>query len=388
MNNYTTFEECYSLIPGGPKNLVISWQFAGVSSWEGEIKDMIIKLDETIIDKIPKHEDIIKGKEIVLPDGRILCIKLKSVKGDSLKIALSVFLNSHELNFDGSMIKPTKLNIEKNALSDAENDLLDTLSEDKFFDTACNAYIEGKYDFARKLFQRQVDISPQTDESKISQAQLFFLKKNPPTTNYTAIIWGSAIVQFIFKKNTNGVIYADNIILLCLFVVSIQSIYWIYYSFRWPCVFRVMQTHRSAIAWLIYVGLSTLIVAILELTHVININDMYIQNSPISSNNQALLMLIIGFIILLAAYFAIKAPPLWCMLILFIVTIIWTYDTGNVLSVVFLSFVTSSVKIEIPMYASALLHMIALNSITKGIGACRGLRVLSAVSQRSSPDEA
>ena len=149
-----------------------------------------------------------------------------------------------------------------------------------------------------------------------------------------------------------------------------------------------MQTHRSAIAWLIYVGLSTLIVAILELTHVININDMYIQNSPIRSNNQALLMLIIGFIILLAAYFAIKAPPLWCMLILFIVTIIWTYDTGNVLSVVFLSFVTSSVKIEIPMYASALLHMIALNSITKGIGACRGLRVLSAVSQRSSPDEA
>lgn len=88
--------------------------------------------------------------------------------------------------------------------------------------------------------------------------------------------------------------------------------------------------------------------------------------------------LAIGLIVLLTAYLTAKVPPLFGIFILLIATIIWTYDTGYVLSSVVLSFVSSEVKVGIPMYASAILHLIALKSIIQGIGACRVMAVMNA----------
>ncbi len=183
-------EEYYSLDLGGPKNLVISW--------EGEGRDMIIILDNNIISEIPNHKDIMDGKEIILPDGRTLGIKLNAGTWNSSKLTLSVFLDCYKLNYDGSILKSKKSDIKNNITSNIKNniasdvkhdniistpddDLLAEIKEEKIFETACNYYIQGKYDLAKNLFQRKIDINHQSDEAITSQAQLFFLKTTPYT---------------------------------------------------------------------------------------------------------------------------------------------------------------------------------------------------------------
>ncbi|PZN83007.1 MAG: hypothetical protein DM484_05515 [Candidatus Methylumidiphilus alinenensis] len=345
--------EYYSLTLGDPEILAIYW--------EGEGNDIIIKLDNNIIEEIPNHKEIMNGKEIILPDGRRLCVKLNLGTWDPEKLTLSVFLDSQKLD-----VKKDYTNLDFEKLT--ENSLLNEINEENIFKTACETYIQGKYDIARKLFQKQVDINNNSDEAIISKAQLYFIKSNPQNTIYY-LSWFWCLVLFnYFINHDAGFIF---------FAVIIQSIFWIYCSFRWPSVFQAKKTLSVAIGWLWFIGLSTTIIGILELSHITNINNTYITNSTPSDTNENLVTLGFGFIMLLLAYLTAKTTYLQGIYILFIATIIWTYDSASVLQLLALSFISSDVKLGIPIYGSALVHIVALKSIIQGIGACRGLAVLS-----------
>lgn len=93
-------EEFYSISPNGPRKLAISWN--------GEGRDMIIKLEDKILATIPNKKEIMAGQEIILPDGVVLSVKLVPDFWNSSKLTPSITIDSKTLNPDGTVNFPKK----------------------------------------------------------------------------------------------------------------------------------------------------------------------------------------------------------------------------------------------------------------------------------------
>ncbi|EGV16142.1 tol-pal system YbgF family protein [Thiocapsa marina] len=239
------------------------------------------------------------------------------------------------------------------------------------FEKACGKYAEGNYDEARRLFREQVDEKPDSDLGKAAKVQLRFLGANPLPW---LPVWPIALIGILFFSNApRGVYLAPSIPDLYrlgpYWVVGILTLYWLIHSFVWPTVFDASQRFASAVGWLWFIGISTLIIGLLEAAQIIALLDL--------AQEDVVYIIATGAVVLLVALAAGRAPPLVGLMILIFASLAWAVDTALVLSIVAVSFVSSHVAVEPVFYGWAVVHLIALSSLLRGVGGARALYALS-----------
>lgn len=251
--------------------------------------------------------------------------------------------------------------------------------ENKSFIDGYAFYRQGKFNEAKICFQNQIDNYPNSSEAKVSQAQLCFMSAIPPSSNF-AVITLAMFVSFVFRDKPTSF---DSALELADFIaygaIGVITIYWIYYSFRWPNVFEARARLGSAIAWLWFIGFSTVIIGILEASNVIDVGRTFLPNAPNREASDTAVMLVAGFILAIMAYMTTKISPFIDMIILFLASIIWAADTASMLSIVVFAQWVPTLKLGVPIYTSSILHLIALNAVIKGIGSSRALDCLGKV---------
>lgn len=255
-------------------------------------------------------------------------------------------------------------------LSQLSRDVIkDTLTTRKdVFGNACAAYMQGKYKKARSLFQRQLQYSASTDEGKLSRVQLLFLKSDPSTTNVATIVF--TIVLFsLFKDHSPGIV-----IFSAYFAIGIATLYWMYRSFRWPIVFQAKKQLGAAIGWLIFVGASTILFSLLAIAGVLDITSVFPGSPPSIEEN--FMLLFAGSVFLVTALLANRLSPLVCMFALTLLAIVLAITTAPVFSLCALSAFAGKFELAVPLCGNSVIKLMALYSVSQGIGACRALDAL------------
>lgn len=110
-------------------------------------------------------------------------------------------------------------------------------------------------------------------------------------------------------------------------------------------------------------------VGLLQATNFIELLDI--------SQEAAAFMIGAGVVVLIAALAATTAPALVGLTILIVVSLAWASDTAWILSIVTISIVSSYVTVEPVLYGWAVVHLIALSSLLRGVGGARALHALS-----------
>lgn len=234
-------------------------------------------------------------------------------------------------------------------------------------------YKQGKFDDAKLCFQNQIDNYRNSSEARIAQVQLHFMSTKPASSNVVMLF--GLYVYMVFKQNeyesferaVEGANYIGYM------MIALVTLYWIYYYFRWPNVSEANKNLGSAISWLWFISTMTLLIGALDISSVVNVRSAYGLDGSRGEINDSIIMLLSGLVMAVMAYLTAKAQPFIGMIALFFAAIIYAYDTGYVLSLIALS---RYVKLNGTIYISAIIHVMALYSITKAIGACRALDLL------------
>ncbi len=256
--------------------------------------------------------------------------------------------------------------------------------ENGSFSTACETYNKGDYAEAKEIFQRVASEDPDSESGRISRAQLEFLKTDPMPWFHKWMAY--AVVGFLVAMNTSNKVSSNRFFLsaqeatsriqasyertlnILYFMMGALALYWIINSIRWPIVFQAEQRYSRALGWLWFIGISTTIAGILGVLNVLNVFGL--------QHDELIIQGVVGLAVLMAAFITSKTDSRVGLAVFAIVSLAWALDMAPVLGGIAYS---KYLQTEIGFfgYVWAIVHLIGLSELARGVGGARGLHALT-----------